>query len=123
MAKFETVKRFANKPGLIPVRATGNSAGYDLSAAEDTVVPSILRYISPACEGLSKEWFEIDSNPLSLNEVATKLKQAGGYRPTLVSTGIKCKLDEGTYLEISARSSLPLKHLLIVANGVGRAKC
>lgn len=40
-------------------------------------------------------------------------------RPTLVPTGMKCKLDPGTYLELSVRSSSPLKYWLILANGVG----
>jgi dUTP pyrophosphatase len=37
----------------------------------------------------------------------------------LVPTGIKCKLDPNTYLEISVRSSTPLKTGMILANGVG----
>ena len=40
-------------------------------------------------------------------------------RPTLVPTGIKCEMPEGFYLELSVRSSCPLKHWLILANGVG----
>lgn len=42
-----------------------------------------------------------------------------GTKPTLVSTGVKCKMEEGQYLELSVRSSTPLKHWLILANGVG----
>ena len=41
------------------------------------------------------------------------------YRPTLVSTGMKCKLDPGTFLQLSVRSSSPLKYWLMLANGVG----
>ena len=33
--------------------------------------------------------------------------------------GVKCKLDPGTYLELSLRSSIPLKHWLLLANSVG----
>ena len=40
-------------------------------------------------------------------------------KPTLVSTGMKCQLDPGTYLELSVRSSCPLKYWLILANSVG----
>jgi dUTP pyrophosphatase len=32
---------------------------------------------------------------------------------------MKCKLDSGTYLELSVRSSSPLKYWLVLANGVG----
>ena len=37
----------------------------------------------------------------------------------MVPTGIKAKLDSDCYLSISARSSLPYKSLLIVANAPG----
>lgn len=40
-------------------------------------------------------------------------------KPTLVPTGIKCELDLDTYLELSVRSSCPLKYGLFLANGVG----
>ena len=46
----------------------------------------------------------------------TKRAQA---KPTLVSTGLKCQLDPGTYLELSVRSSSPLKYWLVLANSVG----
>jgi dUTP pyrophosphatase len=32
---------------------------------------------------------------------------------------MKCKLDPGTYLELSVRSSSPLKYWLMMANSVG----
>ena len=32
---------------------------------------------------------------------------------------MKCQLDSGYYLELSMRSSSPLKYLLVMANGVG----
>ena len=54
----------------------------------------------------------------ALNEIAAITKETK-CKPTLVPTGIKCKLDAGTYLELSVRSSCPLKHWLILANGVG----
>ena len=37
----------------------------------------------------------------------------------MVPTGIKCQLDSDCYLELSVRSSCPLKYWLILANGVG----
>ena len=40
-------------------------------------------------------------------------------KPTLIPTGMKCKLEEGTYLELSVRSSCPLKHWIMMANSVG----
>ena len=113
MAKFELVSRFAGCDELLPKRSTANSAGYDLIVAEDITVPS---------------WGELYSKLINecgnaritrtLSEVAsiTKLFKV---KPTLVSSGIKCKLEPNTYLELSVRSSTPLKHWLILANGVG----
>ena len=48
-----------------------------------------------------------------------KLTKQSGAKPTLVSTGVKCQLDEGYYLELSVRSSTPLKYWLVLANSVG----
>ena len=47
------------------------------------------------------------------------ITKATGAKPTLVSTGMKCALDPDTYLELSVRSSSPLKYWLVLANGVG----
>ena len=53
-----------------------------------------------------------------LSDIATFTKTTG-LKPTLVPTGIKCQLEPNTYLELSVRSSCPLKYWLILANGVG----
>jgi dUTP pyrophosphatase len=47
------------------------------------------------------------------------LKKCPNYRPTLVPTGVKVYLDNDKYLQLSARSSLPRKNWLIVANAPG----
>ena len=110
-AKFEVALRFKGQDINMPKRATANSAGYDLYVAEDTVVPSlIVKYWA--------SWPEPNStNTLFLEDVAKVIKDYK-IKPTLVSTGVKCKLDPGTYLEVSVRSSTPLKYLLLLANGV-----
>ena len=43
----------------------------------------------------------------------------GKARPTLVPTGVKCKLDENKVLQTYIRSSSALKHGLQLANSVG----
>ena len=53
-----------------------------------------------------------------LSDIAA-ITKATSVKPTLVSTGIKCFIPENYYLELSVRSSCPLKHWLILANGVG----
>lgn len=116
MIKFEKVKRFADSEiDLIPKRGTQEAAGYDLIVAEETVIPS-MRYLIDELSHASYGY----ANPLTLNEVANLTAAATPKaRPTLVSTGVKCYLDPGYYLELSVRSSTPLKHWLILANSVG----
>ena len=107
-AKFELVSG-APAAARLPVRKTANSAGYDFVVSEDIVVPS---------------WYiKTDGMPIyiptfDLGEVQTYIKDHD-LRPTLVPTHVKCKLDPDQYLELSARSSTPLKYLLLLANGVG----
>lgn len=114
MIKFEKVSRFADADFNLPVRKTKNSAGYDFEVAEDIVVPS---YNSVMCR--------FGCGSLSSTGGAPSLKQladitgANNARPTLVSTGVKCHLEEGYYLELSVRSSTPLKYWIILANSVG----
>ena len=110
--KFEFVKKYENCGLALPVRKTANSAGYDLCAAEDIIIPSydkMMKRVRSLCntEGV-----------YSLSSVANMTKGLG-VRPTLVPTGLKCELDPNTYLELSVRSSTPLKTWLILANGVG----
>ena len=114
MAKFEKVSRYADKEIVMPVRKTGQSAGYDLVAAEDYIIPSVFQLASEADE----VWSVGEEEFVTLEQMAefTKITK---YRPTLVSTGMKCKLDPGTFLQMSVRSSSPLKYWLMLANGVG----
>lgn len=118
MAKFEVVSKYENAELALPIRKTQGSAGYDLAAAEDIIIPSYKKLMQRL---ESNEFFgekEMKITPYTLDEMSelTKFKKA---KPTLVSTGMKCKLDPGTYLELSVRSSSPLKYWLILANGVG----
>jgi dUTP pyrophosphatase len=107
-AKFELVSG-APAAASLPVRKTAQSAGYDFVVSEDIIIPS---------------WYQLtDGMPIyfknyELKEVATYIKDHD-LRPTLVSTHVKCKLDPDQYLELSVRSSTPLKYLLLLANGVG----
>ena len=58
------------------------------------------------------------NTPLTLEEMAALTKSTLA-KPTLVPTGVKCQLDSDCYLELSVRSSTPLKYWLMLANGVG----
>lgn len=114
MIKFEKVSRFADDAELaLPCRKTKNSAGYDFVVAEDTIVPAYPELLTKMRMNT-----EDPDKTFSLEEVSQIVKKSGA-KPTLVSTGMKCALDPDSYLELSVRSSTPLKNWLILANGVG----
>ena len=132
MARFEFVTGYENAGLALPVRKTKHSAGYDLAAAEDVVIPAYHDLLAKLQLNLSDqtevaaifeqilfpEIAEHTKDFYTLKEMSTLTGRLKA-RPTLVPTGIKCKLEPGTYLELSARSSTPLKNWLILSNGVG----
>lgn len=107
MSRFEKIGKYEKV--TIPVRATENSAGYDLSAAEDTVIPSLFRL----AQRIESGW---DSHGL---EEVEKILKSLKFKPVLVPTGVKVQLAPNEFLSLSARSSLPLKSMLLVANAPG----
>lgn len=122
MVKFEKVSRFADVDLPLPTRATANSAGYDFVVAEDIIIPPYdfqkAKMQDHLFEQNRHEDFYGFLKPMTLDEMAALTKELKVKVP-LVSTGMKCHLEPGQYLELSARSSLPLKHWLIVGNSVG----
>jgi dUTP pyrophosphatase len=115
--KFEIVSKYADAGINLPVRKTKASAGYDFQVAEDTYVPSCLDSLNELTAfKITSEY--CDDEYLTLDKVAALTKKSG-CKPTLVPTGIKCEVPTDMYLELSVRSSCPLKHWLILANGVG----
>ena len=113
MAKFEKVSRFNEVELPMPVRKTAHSAGYDFVVAEDITIEPWTEMFN-----LMNMNTNTAGAPLTLEDVALVTKTFKA-KPSLVSTGMKCELDEGTYLELSVRSSSPLKYWLLLANGVG----
>ena len=129
MAKFEVVSKYKDAGLPLPVRKTEHSAGYDFIAAEDTVIPPFkdLRKLMEMEHSITLEEaseFLFFGTPLkerkyyTLDEIAATTKKTRA-KPSLVSTGMKCQLEPGTYLELTIRSSSPLKYWLLLANGVG----
>lgn len=119
--KFEKVSKFADVNINIPQRKTAQSAGYDFEVAADIVVPSYTSHH----DAMWREFADaiptedgVEIRALTLDEMAALTKTLKA-KPTLVSTGMKCQLEPDTYLELSVRSSCPLKYWLILANGVG----
>ena len=106
--KFERVSKYPE--AVLPVRKTAKSAGYDFTVAEDIIIPS--------CQKLLDKFPKNQINLVSLEDMSILTKNLKA-KPTLVPTGIKCELNNNTYLELSVRSSCPLKYWLILANGIG----
>ena len=119
MAEFEEVSAYADVDIKLPVRKTAQSAGYDFEVAKDIIIPSYDN-LHDEMLGSIDGWDIVDGKlPIyTLNDIALITKDTKA-KPTLVPTGIKCKLEPDTYLELSVRSSCPLKYWLILANGVG----
>lgn len=109
---FEVVTKYKNAGIELPKRATKESAGYDLSAADDYIIQPYSSLMSCMTNNA------VFLTPVPINDIADATKELKA-RPTLVSTGVKCHLDKGKYLELSVRSSTPLKYGLFMANGVG----
>ena len=111
MAKFEFVSSIPEDTTLVlPHRQTAQSAGYDFQVSEDIIVYP-YEHLMTIMKGESY-------HPYTLKEMGDMTSRLH-TRPTLVPTGVKCYLEPGTYLELSMRSSTPLKNWLVLANGVG----
>lgn len=116
--KFEIISQYANAGLKLPERKTAYSAGYDFQVAEDIIVPAW----SNQRDKMIHEHCIVNENLFNATctlETIAQLTKATGAKPTLVPTGIKCEMPGDCYLELSVRSSCPLKHWLILANGVG----
>jgi dUTP pyrophosphatase len=114
MIKFEKVSKYADADIAMPVRKTEHSAGYDMVAANYYVIPSIWPMFDEA-----RRLFEIEDDEFVTLEMMADFTKRTGIKPTLVSTGMKCHLEPGTFLQLSVRSSSPLKYWIMMANGVG----
>ena len=110
MIKFEKVSRLKDVEFDMPTRKTKYSAGYDMVVAEDFIVPPYRE--------LYEKFDSIVLGAISLDGLEAMTKERK-LRPSLVPTGVKCYLAPGYYLELSLRSSTPLKYWLVMANSQG----
>lgn len=109
---FEKVSKYNDWDLPMPERKTKYSAGYDFASAEDVVIPSYTHIVEAFKNGAAT------NNVISLSDMA-KITKELNLKPTLVPTGMKCHMENEQFLELSVRSSLPLKHWIIMANSVG----
>lgn len=111
---FEVIEAYQGEGINIPQRSTHHSAGYDIEASDDIVVPSMIKqlvsYLAQQFRAVfniafAKELEDIDSDKI--------------LKSTLVPTGLKVYMQEDEYLKIVNRSSNPLKRFLMLPNGIG----
>lgn len=108
---FEIVSKYQGEDLTLPVRATQKAAGYDFCAAKDFVLPSIWkRNFLQILHTLRKQKEYTAKELVAANKV---------LKPYLVPTGIKAYMQPDEFLMLANRSSNPLKHGLILPNGVG----
>ena len=74
---FEVAKGFENKGINLPVRKTKYSAGYDIEAAEDTVVPSFKKGMNPTLIKTGLKAYMQDDEVLMLYNRSSNTKKKG----------------------------------------------
>ena len=127
-AQFERISKYKDDETIIlPHRKTKASAGYDFYVAEDTIVPSyvgwtLTKFENEIVKDLRNAYDNFEdatkNMPYDLSMTADIIKQYK-RKITLVPTGVKARMPEDYYLQLSVRSSLSLKHWLVLGNGVG----
>ena len=66
---FEKVSRLADEEIVMPVRKTGASAGYDLAAADDYIIPALLQL----CDEAKRLWNVDDDEFVTMVQDSTDL--------------------------------------------------
>ncbi len=74
---FEIAKGFENKDINLPIRKTKYSAGYDIEAAEDTVVPSFKKGMNPTLIKTGLKAYMQDDEVLFLYNRSSNPKKKG----------------------------------------------
>ena len=74
---FEIAKGFEDKNIKLPVRKTKYSAGYDIEAAEDTVVPSFKKGVNPTLIKTGLKAYMQDDEVLMLYNRSSNPKKKG----------------------------------------------
>ena len=74
---FEIAKGFENKNINLPVRKTKYSAGYDIEAAEDTVVPGFKKGMNPTLVKTGLKAYMQDDEVLMLYNRSSNPKKKG----------------------------------------------
>lgn len=114
--KFEFIDQYKDAGLTLPCRKTSGAAGYDFVCAEDTIIPSLANMTKDVLDNIN---VNIQSDEYINLATMAELTKQSGFRPTLVPTGVKCKIPDGYFLQLCVRSSTPLKAWLMLGNGIG----
>lgn len=109
---FEVVTAYLDQDIQLPQRSTYLAAGYDIQAAEDTVLKSYWKVLFQSVAEQAKQWIRRSDDQSYLPAEAI-------WQPTLVPTGLKAYMQPDEYLQIVNRSSNPIKKRLTLPNGIG----
>lgn len=108
---FEVVSKYQDQNIAMPKRQTLASAGYDLAAAEDVVIPSIWRLNFVRIFRLIRNGHQLYEQDYEEAEQVLK--------PFLIPTGVKAYMPENEFLLLANRSSNTFKRNLCLPNGIG----
>lgn len=106
MRKFEIAKGWEGENISLPSRQTKYAAGYDIESAETITVPSFWYSAFKQLGRFINNGWIAQKDELNM------------FKPILVSTGIKVKMNKDEALFLYNRSSNPLKRGLLFSNGV-----
>ena len=131
MRKFGVCKGFENAGVNLPVRSTSESAGYDVEAIEDTIIPSIWKVFIDNIKiipqgmivklGLPEDAVFYDESDCTVTPAHLAFKDDAPEisKGTLVPTGIKAFCKPLEYVSLVSRSSNFNKKGLVLANSYG----
>ncbi len=108
---FEIVSKYQDKDITLPRRQTTASAGYDIEAAQDMVIPSIWRLNFVRIFRLIRNGHQLYEPDY---EMADKI-----IKPFLIPTGVKVYMPEDEVLILANRSSNTYKRNVTLPNGIG----
>lgn len=108
---FEVVKKYQDQEINLPRRQTLASAGYDIEAAEDVIIPSIWRLDFVRIFRLIRNGHQLYERDYEMADQILK--------PFLVPTGLKTYMPEDEVLILANRSSNTFKRNLALPNGIG----
>lgn len=116
---FEKISKYKDVEIAAPIRATENAAGYDMVAAEDTIIPSYPRLMEKLKRTMNKNGVQLyDHAVFTIEEMAEYTKESGAH-PTLVQTGYRAFMPDDYSCELYVRSSSPYKYWIIMGNSIG----